>query len=252
MTHLENATASDSLRRRWLLVVPLLVIAASMFLVAAPAAHAAADPSLKLSHEPAGTVHFLSPGESALWPVGVTTQVQTLQSLVGELSASGPLTDVSDNGGSASVTVELASCRRPWQGFSCGDGRHQVVAPTSLSELTGPASALTDPDESIPSDVFLIIRVTMRPDAPQDLQGLSTEVGLSVTATGDNSAVTPTPPATPTAPATPIAAPAPAAPTGVLAYTGSRLAGSGLLAALAVGSGIALSAIAHRRRAART
>lgn len=138
-------------------------------------------PPLTLIDEAPGTVHLLSPGETTLWNVGVTTHVATLESLVGVVEASGTLVLLPQS----PTTISLFSCQVPWQDELCAQGQVEVLAPTSLGQLAPTVASLTDETPPLPANVYVQTRMALEENAPNSVQGAHAIVRLTVTASGE-------------------------------------------------------------------
>lgn len=223
-------------RRRCTWRAAMVIVAAGAVLSLCSVSPAAADDGgvpLQLVTEPAGTMHLLAPGESAVWPVMVTTNVTSLESLTVQLTARGPLAELSKSSGARkAVSVEVQSCRTPWQGARCASGPKLLLAPTLLGELTGSAIDVGD-TPPVARDAYVVVRATLNETAGTEMQGLSAQLRLTATAAGEQSGE-----AVPSS-------------SGTLAKTGAGLFPFAALAALSVIAGLAVAAGARWRRDAK-
>jgi len=190
------------------------------------AASAAVDDPLGVdSHD--SSVHLLSPGATALWPIGVTTDVFELDALNLRIDAAD---DAAAPGLLQLLTVQIRGCQLPWVQSSCARGETEVVPPSALTSVDG-SFALTSTTGSIPRDVELLVLVTMADDDRADrVQGAITRVTVTVDAAGLLSDGTTRPPPNP------------------LPNTGVRIAGYLLLGLASVLLGSMISRAARRRR----
>ncbi|HWU60191.1 MAG TPA: hypothetical protein VN045_15825 [Microbacteriaceae bacterium] len=205
--------------------VPIATGLALLFvLCGASPAFADDSPPLQLTTDPPGLVHILTPGESAIWNVGVTTRAATVDALVGQLRASGSLAAASPL-----TTVALESCIAQWGGRDCSHGRFVVLAPTTLANLSDSAFPLTDLRRSIPRGVYIQARVSMPANVQAAMQGAELNLKFTATASGEDGKTGP-------------------GRAGHMASTGSDVFGSALLATLAVTTGVGVAAAVRRRR----
>lgn len=179
-----------------------------------------ARPALVLSGDPPGTVHALEPGVPALWNIGVTVHRMPVSTLVGYVASTGGF---AASGTVVTSDVELLGCASAWAGATCASGGRVILPPTSTDTLPSTALALTAPATPVPAQTWVQARMTLAADAPARTTG-EVQVRLTVDASGADQ---PAPP---------------------LAPTGSAPLGAGLLALAAVGGGLAVVALARRRR----
>ena len=183
----------------------------------------AADiPPLVLTGDPPGTVHTLTPGETALWNVGVTLNRMPVSALVGILTASGGL---ASGDGQVLVDVELRTCTAARDGTSCPGDERVILPTTPTGALVGVANALTDPSRRIPANVWVQARGTPAANAPEGTSG-RLQLRLTVDAAGADGGGS-----------------------GELAATGGQPPiGAALIAVAAVAGGSAVVGLARRRR----
>lgn len=202
----------------------------------APAAAAAAPPAaaapaptpqpLTLTSDAGPRPFLLVPGQSTPWLVDVVADVSELDSLLGQLSATGPLAR------SDAITAEVESCVRPWARGICSSGARTVLPATALSALPAARAALEASAKPTPGTVHLQIRLALASDASIDTARNTVTAVLRVDASGT---------------ITEAGRPA------TLPDTGTRIGDYGVLAAGAVLGGILLAragaALRRRRRA---
>lgn len=197
------------------------------FLGAAPAAAAvepgpSSVPALVVTSEPSGTVHLLVPGETVVWPVEVRTVREAVDSLQGQLSATGELA------ASGALSAEVLSCTAPWAGDRCRVGSRAVLPLTRVDRLPGVRENLQAGVRPSSTTSYLQVRVTYTPQSTNDTAGLLAVAVLRVDASGPDGG--------------------PDQAGSALADTGARLGVYGALAAAAVVAGLMLAGCASRRR----
>lgn len=145
---------------------------------AAAAAPAPTPPPLTLTSDAGPRPFLLIPGQSTPWLVDVVADVSELDSLLGQLSASGPLAR------SDAITAEVESCARPWVGELCTSGAHVVVPATALSGLPAARAALEATAKPVPGTIHLQLRLALAPDASIDTTRSTVTAVLRVDASG--------------------------------------------------------------------
>jgi LPXTG-motif cell wall-anchored protein len=200
--------------------------AAAALAPVAAAAPAPTPPPLTLTSDAGPRPVLLVPGQSTPWLVDVVADVGELDSLLGQLSATGPLAR------SDAITAEVESCVRPWSGGTCSSGARTVLPPTALSALPTARAALEASAKPTPGTVHLQIRLALASDASIDTASNTVTAVLRVDASGT---------------ITEAGGPA------TLPDTGTRIGDYGALAAGAVLGGILLAragaGLRRRRRA---
>ena len=188
---------------------------------AAASAPAPTPPPLTLTSEAGPRPYLLVPGQSTPWLVDVVADVSELDSLLGQLSATGPLAR------SDAITAEVESCVRPWAGGTCSSGARIVLPATALSALPAARAALEASVKPTPGTVHLQIRLALASDASIDTASNTVTAVLRVDASGT---------------ITEAGGPA------TLPDTGTRIGDYGALAGAAVLGGILLARVGARLR----
>jgi hypothetical protein len=196
------------------------------------------------------------PGVTRWWQIGAHLRGEPRADLVMHIESSGPLVTAPDG-----LVVESRTCTAPWRQAadeppSCPATVADVLPPIRLAEaptLPIPLGPIT-PSRS----VWVLVSLHLPDDAGDQLQGQRGRIAVGFTASGDavpTSTATPTTTA-PTAPLTttpgpaPLAGPptAPGTPGGTpMPRTGATVLPSLLAAVGAVGAGLTLARLAHRR-----
>lgn len=226
------------------LTVAGLVLSVAFLLSPFATTSVLADPTsavepLDVSADP--TVHLLTPGDTALWPIGVATNVFRLDELQLNITA----VDESGSGGaglSSLLTVQISGCTRSWIDQACPGDRLQVVPPAPLSSTYGSDFGIGGP--VVPRRSHLLVQVTMaNTPGAQELRGASTRITVTVEAAGLLAPDNGPEPGEPAPPGNPE----PGSP-GPLPNTGARIAEYLLLGLASVTVGSVISGVARRRR----
>jgi LPXTG-motif cell wall-anchored protein len=216
----------------------------------------------------------LSPGDVVWWQVGAHLSDQDLGALTAQVAASGEA--VALPGG---VEIEVRTCGTRWTSTvppACPGGAVEVLARRPLASVS-PADVVALGQIGPSQSAWVLFAVSLPATAGDEMQGRTGRLGAGFTASGDASvpsttlsgstapttgAPATTAPAPTTSPATlPVStvpaaagAPGPAATAGgpaaarqPLPATGGDTTSSALLAAGAVGAGLAIAGAARRR-----
>ena len=162
----------------------------------------------------------IAPGQQVHWTVSADLDGTPEGDLSVRLWAAGPLVEHPRG-----LVVELESCAVTWQGVEqglhaasagdrprCATGHRRPVPPQRLADVD-PAVALVERHLDRTDGEHLLLTVGLPADAPDELQGARSDVGVGITAVGDRldpPAGVPAPPPSPTpspTPAVPGAAP---------------------------------------------
>ena len=209
-------------------IVPGLLLASALLGLSAPAS--ASEPSgwLELNAGPAGSVHRLTPGGSAHWPVDVVVRGEPATALDVELQPEPGAPDVLRG----FLTVELRACAQPWVLDVCESGPRVLVPRTALNAAEGLRADLMEPGNSLSDRAYVLLTATLAEDVPREVQGTRTRILVGVYGSGDDAGTGPS--------GDPDRQPG-GTPPGSLADTGARLGGYALLGLLAVAVGVGLS-----------
>lgn len=128
-------------------------------------------------------MHLLSPGETALWVVGVTTRVASLDELEVRIHAR-------DSAGtpalSKQLSVEIGGCTTTWADGECPIGATTIMSERRLTAAVDGAIDIRAEDGTVPRGVDLLLKVGL-PESSADmpgLQGAQTEIIVTVDAAG--------------------------------------------------------------------
>lgn len=223
-------------------VLALVLLALPATALAAPGDTSApqenSEAILDLANPSAGTEHVLIPGEPARWNLGVTTRAAQVTDLVAQLDARGELVEIAG----AQTTLALFTCPTRWQAGHCPSGAAEVLGPTALTDLNDETLPLAG-SGSIPSDLHVQARVLLPQDVTARVQGHSTTIRLTVTASGATEGGAP---GEGDEPGSPSEGDQPSE-GGALVPTGARVLLFVALAALAIAAGAGIASAARPR-----
>ncbi|SDP36694.1 hypothetical protein SAMN04515671_3904 [Nakamurella panacisegetis] len=162
-------------------ILPVALVALALFGSFAGPQTPPVDPGLDVSDRMPGVVHVLGPGQTAQWPIGVTTSAVRLESL--SVRVTTPSGQDSRLNGSLSFSVR--GCTSRWLGANCPAIAIDVAPTMTAVAWHNHQAEIQLPDGTVPRDVELLLAVSLAADATNAVRGERGQVVIEVSALGE-------------------------------------------------------------------